>query len=173
MIKKDKLRIFSQIAFFIIVTNCKGYFSSALSRKVCNLYSSQHLKHKTKMRSCLRTTLMNFFDPLQMLTIVYFLARWLQYHSDLVCSVKCKSQLIYNIPSHFNSFLRRKCYSITGLNRNANKEFLVYLFYLFISFGNYLFWFIDNVQYRSYSFGVLSNCKSHINIKSWGGNVRE
>ncbi len=26
------------------------------------------LKPKTKMRSCLRTTLMNFFDPLQMLT---------------------------------------------------------------------------------------------------------
>ncbi len=26
---------------------------------------------KTKMRSCLRTTLMNFFDPLEMLTTIY------------------------------------------------------------------------------------------------------
>ncbi len=48
------------------------------------LYSSQHLKWikngsklfikvvlKPKTHSCLRTTLMNFFDPLQMLTTVY------------------------------------------------------------------------------------------------------
>ncbi len=44
-----------------------------------SVYSSQHLKPlikvvlkpKTKMCSCLRTTLMNYFDPLQMLTTVY------------------------------------------------------------------------------------------------------
>ncbi len=30
------------------------------------------LKPKTKTRSCIRTTLMNFFDPLQKLTTIFY-----------------------------------------------------------------------------------------------------
>ncbi len=61
--------------------NAKTNKNSLCESNVATLiYTSQHLKWiktfhqscpKTKMRSRLRTTLINFFDPLQMLTTVY------------------------------------------------------------------------------------------------------
>ncbi len=103
----------------------KAMFSRALSKKcplrfihiyilkvsemynLPDIYSSQHLKWtqtfhqscpKIKMHSCLRTTSMNFFDPLQMLTTVYWSTSLTQFIREKALSLNGVSAL-WDLPA--------------------------------------------------------------------------